>query len=82
MLLEGSSQLANDDFDTAALTSLQGDTPLHLAAQHASPKLVKLLLEHDSSPGTENLLVRCCSAVMCYAALCCAVLCCAVQQLL
>lgn len=39
---------------------VQGDTALHVAAQHASAGLVKLLLQHGCDPGKENLLVSYC----------------------
>ena len=39
------------------LSVLQGDTPLHAAAQHAGVALVKLLLGKGCNPVAENLLV-------------------------
>jgi len=37
--------------------ALQGDTPLHAAAQHAGPPLLKMLLDKGCNPLAENLLV-------------------------
>ncbi len=39
------------------LLLLQGDTPLHAAAQHAGPPLLKMLLDNGCNPLAENLLV-------------------------
>lgn len=36
---------------------MQGDTPLHAAAQHAGAAVVKLLLNNACNPVAENLLV-------------------------
>ena len=36
---------------------MQGDTPLHAAAQHAGPPLLKMLLDSGCNPLAENLLV-------------------------
>ena len=36
---------------------MQGDTPLHAAAQHAGAAVVKLLLDNACNPVAENLLV-------------------------
>ena len=39
------------------LLLVQGDTPLHAAAQHAGPPLLKMLLDKGCNPLAENLLV-------------------------
>lgn len=33
---------------------LQGNTPLHIAAQHQQTKLVQALLNHGADPDSEN----------------------------
>ena len=41
------------------LVIMQGDTPLHAAAQHAGAAVVKLLLDNACNPVAQNLLVSC-----------------------
>ena len=49
----------NDDCPCILICILQGDTPLHMAAQQAGAEVVKLLLAHACCPVLENLMVSC-----------------------
>lgn len=48
---------ARSDLQTDCLGVVQGDMPLHAAAQHAGPAVIKLMLENGCNPVAENLLV-------------------------
>lgn len=50
--------MANDSLQQVDWVGVvQGDTPLHAAAQHAGAAVVKLLLDNACNPVAENLLV-------------------------
>ena len=48
---------ARSDLQMDCLGVVQGDMPLHAAAQHAGPAVIKLMLENGCNPVAENLLV-------------------------